>query len=87
MRGVIRLDDPTNHGGKVVSTGNTIIVMGKPVARKGDRCICPIQGHQNCFIAEGDPDVLLDGVPVAFDGHKTSCGAALISTVGSSGKT
>jgi uncharacterized Zn-binding protein involved in type VI secretion len=31
-------------------------------------------------IAEGDPKVLIDGIPVAFEGHKTSCGATLIST-------
>jgi uncharacterized Zn-binding protein involved in type VI secretion len=30
--------------------------------------------------------VLIDGVPVAFEGHATSCGAKLISTVGTSGR-
>lgn len=32
-------------------------------------------------IIEGDPKVLIDGVRVAFDGHLTSCGARLITTV------
>jgi len=56
------------------------------VARKGDRCSCPLPGHGDCVIAEGDPDVLIDGVPVAFDGHHTSCGAVLITTMPTSGR-
>ena len=81
MRGVIRLNDPTTHGGKVIAAAPNSTVMGIAVARKGDRCFCPIQGHQICLIAEGDPKVLIDGIPVAFEGHLTSCGAKLISTV------
>jgi len=86
MKRVIRLGDPTTHGGKVILAAPNSTAMGKAVARKGDRCLCPIQGHQNCVIAEGDPKVLIDGVPVAFEGHATSCGAKLISTVGNSGR-
>lgn len=86
MRRVIRLNDPTTHGGKVVAATSNSTVMGVAVARKGDRCFCPIQGHQQCVIAEGDPKVTIDGVPVAFEGHATSCGAKLISTVSSSGR-
>ncbi|AKJ28507.1 PAAR motif family protein [Caldimonas brevitalea] len=47
----------------------------------GDKCICPKKGHKNCTIVEGDPDFTVDGVPVAFDGHKTSCGATLIASL------
>ena len=86
MRGVIRLNDPTSHGGKVVGAAPNSSVLGVAVARKGDPCVCPIKGHVRCVIAEGDPQVLIDGVPVAFDGHKTSCGASLMSTVGNSGR-
>ncbi|PHV05987.1 hypothetical protein CSQ96_18145 [Janthinobacterium sp. BJB412] len=86
MRGVIRLNDPTSHGGKVVSASPNSKVMGVAVARKGDKCLCPLPGHGLCTIMEGDPKVLIDGVPVAFDGHRTSCGAALMSTVPTSGR-
>jgi uncharacterized Zn-binding protein involved in type VI secretion len=82
MKHVIRLGDPTSHGGSVVSAGGDFNVMGKQVARLGDKCTCPIKGHGNCVIAEGDPNWLIDGIPVALEGHKTSCGAALISTLG-----
>lgn len=84
MRGVIRLHDATSHGGKVVSAAPRSKVMGIAVARKGDQCSCPICGHHGCVIAEGDPKVLIDGIPVAFEGHKTSCGAVLLSSVPSS---
>jgi uncharacterized Zn-binding protein involved in type VI secretion len=82
MRGVIRLGDPTSHGGKVVSATGNLNIMGKDVARLGDKCTCPRPGHRNCTIVEGDPDWSIDGVPVALEGHKISCGATLISTVG-----
>jgi uncharacterized Zn-binding protein involved in type VI secretion len=81
MRGVIRLNDATSHGGKVLSAAPKTKVMGVAVARKGDRCSCPIRGHDGCVIAEGDSKVLIDGIPVAFEGHKTSCGATLLSSV------
>lgn len=81
MKGVIRLNDPTSHGGKVLAAAPNTTVLGVAVARMGDKCMCPIKGHDKCAIAEGDPNVLIDGVPVAFEGHKTTCGATLISTV------
>lgn len=84
MRGVIRLNDPTSHGGKVTSAAPKSKVNGLAVARKGDSCSCPRPGHTNCLIAEGDPKVLIDGIPVAFEGHATTCGAKLMSTMPSS---
>jgi len=86
MRGIIRVGDANSHGGKVVSGSERRKVMDRPVARQGDRCICPVQGHENCLIAEGDPTFIVDGKPAAFDGHKTSCGATLISSLSSSGR-
>ena len=86
MRNVIRLGDPTSHGGKVESVSAThFTVGGIPVARVGDKCSCPIKGHDNCTIAEGDPHHVIDGIAVAHDGHKTTCGATLIPTTGDYG--
>lgn len=87
MRGIIRLGDSTSHGGKVVTGQDKSIVMGRAVACIGDHCSCPISGHHDCVIVEGDPNVLIDGKAVAFEGHKTSCGASLISSMESSGRT
>jgi uncharacterized Zn-binding protein involved in type VI secretion len=86
MRNVIRLGDPTSHGGKVESVSAThFTVGGIPVARVGDKCSCPIKGHDNCTIAEGDPHHVIDGIAVAHDGHKTTCGATLMPTTGDYG--
>jgi len=38
MRGVIRLNDPTSHGGNVISAAPNSTVMDTAVARKGDSC-------------------------------------------------
>ena len=78
---VIRLGDKTSHGGVVVSATSHFNVFGKPVARLGDSVACPVPGHGVCSIAEGDPTWTIDGIPVALEGHKTSCGASLISSI------
>jgi len=81
MPHVIRVGDPTSHGGKVVASGAShFTVGGIAVALKGDACTCPKRGHGNCTIAEGDPTHTVGGVPVAYEGHKTTCGAVLIAT-------
>ncbi len=80
MRSIIRLNDPTSHGGSVTSvTATYFTVEGIAVARIGDKCTCPV--HGDCTIAEGDPHHVIDGLVVAYEGHKTSCGATLKSTV------
>lgn len=87
MPNVIRLGDPTSHGGKVVSvSADHFTVDGKPVARVGDACSCPIKGHDNCKVAEGSPRHVIDNVAVAYEGHKTTCGATLIATTGNFGE-
>lgn len=86
-KNVIRLGDPTDHGGKVVAcAASHFTVEGIPVALLGDTCTCPHKGHDNCTIAEGDSQHTINGVPVAYEGHKTTCGAVLISTIGSYSK-
>lgn len=82
MKKVIRLGDPTSHGGSVVSAASNFSMMGIQVARVGDHCTCPQKGHSGCVIVEGDPAWIIDGRAVALEGHMTSCGASLISTLG-----
>lgn len=83
MKNVIRAGDPTSHGGQVLSVNAThFIVDGIAVACVGDKCSCPIPGHGVCTIVEGSGSPMIDGVPVAYHGHKTSCGATLIATFG-----
>jgi uncharacterized Zn-binding protein involved in type VI secretion len=82
MPNVIRVGDPTSHGGSVLSSSVAhFTVCGKPVVVVGDKCSCPINGHQNCTIATGSSTHSVNGKAVAYDGDKTSCGATLTSTV------
>ena len=84
---IIRLGDPTDHGGQVIASGAPhFTVAGIPVALVGDACSCPKKGHGGCTIAEGDPQHTINGIPVAYEGHKTTCGATLIATVGNFSK-
>lgn len=83
MPNVIRVGDPTSHGGKVVSSSvGHFTVSGKAVVVVGDKCLCPMQGHQNCTVASGRSTHTVNGKAVAYDGDKTTCGATLISTIG-----
>lgn len=83
MPAPIRLGDSTSHGGKVSSVAATQTnLMGKPLACVGDVCTCPRPNHHNCKIVEGDPKWLINGKAVALHGHKISCGATLISSLG-----
>ena len=81
MPNIIRLGDSTSHGGKVVKVAaEHYTVGGIPVAGVGDLCSCPIPGHSECTIVEGNPEHTVEGAPIAYEGHKTSCGATLIAT-------
>jgi uncharacterized Zn-binding protein involved in type VI secretion len=82
MPAPIRLGDATSHNGKVTSAGSQTNVMGKPLAVVGDECSCPKPGHSNCKIVEGDPNWTINGKAVALHGHKVSCGATLVSSLG-----
>jgi uncharacterized Zn-binding protein involved in type VI secretion len=77
-RPLIRVDDTTSHGGKVLEGSENMIVDGKPVARVGDKVSCPI--HGDTTIDSGSPTYIIDGKPTARDGDKTACGATLKAT-------
>lgn len=80
MPNVIRLNDPMSHGGQVTKVAAThFTVDGIPVACVGNACVCPVHGPVT--IVEGESRHTIGGVAVAYDGHKTSCGATLTSTI------
>jgi uncharacterized Zn-binding protein involved in type VI secretion len=79
---VIRVGDPTDHGGKVLASSvPQFTVAGIPVAVVGDPVSCPKRGHRNCTIVSGNPVHTIHGKAVAYEGDKVSCGATLIATV------
>ena len=79
-RRIIRLGDSTTHGGKVIQVASTTEVDGIRIARLGDTVSCP-QCNGTHTIVEGEETCTDDDIPIALHGHKTSCGASLISSV------
>ena len=59
MRGVIRLNDPTSHGGKVVGAAPNSTVLGVAVARKGDPCARSNAKSQLSALAEASVSLRL----------------------------
>jgi uncharacterized Zn-binding protein involved in type VI secretion len=79
MKDVIRLGDLTTHGGVVLQAFSHTDLNGKPIAGVGHNVSCPL--CKGIFpIAEGSSTYAVDGIPVALDGMKTACGAALIAS-------
>ena len=78
--GVIRLGDKTTHGGKVICAQPDFKALGKAVAVEGDLATCP--KCKGIFpIQSASSERHHSGRSVAYDGDKTACGAALISSV------
>lgn len=78
----IRLEDATDHGGKVISASSAMRYDGRFVARKGDSVSCPLHPEViSNLIIEGDGTMTDNGVPVARHGYRTTCGCRLISSL------
>ena len=79
QRGVIRFNDATTHGGKVITASGSI-VMGIAAALEGDMTHCP-----RC---KGDFPIQPDGAgakhdsrPFAYHDDVTACGARLVTSL------
>lgn len=76
---IIRLGDPTSHGGTVIEGSPTDICLGKPIAFMGHKTYCP--DCKGTFpIIEGVQTTTFYGKGVALAGMRTSCGAILFAT-------
>ncbi len=76
---IIRLGDPTSHGGKVLEGSPMDICHGKPIAYMGHQTSCP-KCKGSYPIIEGALTTTFYGKGVALAGMKTACGATLIAT-------
>jgi uncharacterized Zn-binding protein involved in type VI secretion len=79
-RGVIRLNDQTDHGGKVISASSESVVMGKVAALQDDMTFCPKCKGKFAIKPDG-AGAKHKGKPYAYDGDTTECGARLISSL------
>lgn len=76
---IIRLGDPTSHGGTVLEGSLTDICFDKPIAFIGHKTHCP-KCKGTFPIIEGAMTASFYGMGVALAGMKTACGATLIAT-------
>ncbi|MCP1292301.1 PAAR domain-containing protein [Chromobacterium sp. S0633] len=80
MSRVIRQGDRLSSGGTVLQGSGLGGHLQQPLARKGDPVFCPLKDHGHNRIAEGAAHWLLDGRPVALEGHRCECGCTLLSS-------
>lgn len=83
----IIVGDTTTHGGVVLSGSTTSFWYGTAIARMGDRVYCPKCKPHFFEIAEGLSNCTDHGMPMAGEGHLTTCGAALIAVGAASNMT
>lgn len=82
MMNLIRLDDDTDHGGKVITASTSMRFDGRFVARKGDEVSCPLHPDvKPNVILDGDASMMDAGVPIARQGDKATCGCTLLSSL------
>jgi uncharacterized Zn-binding protein involved in type VI secretion len=79
-RGIIRLNDKTDHGGQVISATSNTTVMGVLAALQGDMTFCP-KCKGNFPIKPDRTGAQHQGKHYAYDGDATACGARLITSL------
>src|SRR5438067_9228642 len=79
-RGVIRIDDKTDHGGKVITASSGPVVMGKPAALADDMTYCPKCKGQFAIKPDGK-GAKHEGRAYAYHGDQTECGARLVTSL------
>lgn len=78
-KAVIRMGDPTSHGGHVTGAFSNLMVYGKAAAGIGHPGYCPLCKTTFTIVA-GAGNYSFMGKNVAVEGMQTSCGATLIAT-------
>lgn len=80
-RAIVRIGDPTSHGGTVLEGFDTLTVYGKKAAGVGHLGYCPAC-KQHFVIVAGAESYSYLGKNIALEGMLTSCGAVLLATQG-----
>lgn len=79
-KGVVRLNDNTDHGGKVISASSGTVVLGELAALHFDMTSCP-RCRGNFAILVAGNGATHSGRTYAYHGDLTDCGARLISSL------
>lgn len=86
MQGVIRVGDKLSSGGVVLSGSSGLRFLEQEAACVGDKVFCPLPGHGDNQITEGDPGFRAQGRPVALHGHRCACGCTLVTSLPNAGR-
>ena len=82
---IITVGDSNSSGGKVISGSAAHTIMGRAIARMGDKVDCPARYpdgklHGVNPIVEGVENFSIDGIPLAVEGFKSACGCTLVGS-------
>jgi uncharacterized Zn-binding protein involved in type VI secretion len=79
--GIIVQGDALSSGGIVLPIERPKPnIMNMPWACMGDKVSCPIPSHGAGVIIEGCDSLKINGLPIALQGHKVSCGCTLVAS-------
>ncbi|WP_312268003.1 PAAR domain-containing protein [Pseudescherichia sp.] len=76
---VVVLNDPTSHGGRVISASSTFEIKGKNAALLHDTVSCPQHGSNP--IVECDMSYEENGKGIVVHGCKSACGSVVYATL------
>lgn len=78
LKAIIRQNDPSDHGGYMISAGGKPVVNGLKLCVDGDIHVCPIKDHGNTPV-RSTTRYTTGGKGVLRAGDVAGCGAVLIS--------
>jgi len=70
------LNDPTSHGGKVITASSSYVFDGRRAALPDDLVSCPLHGDNP--LIEGDRSFTDQGRPLVTSGCRSQCGAIVL---------
>ena len=77
-KGLVRIGDPSDHGGSMISAGSIVTAGGKLLCVDQDMHSCPIRGHGVTPVT-GTSKVKSAGKKILRIGDTAGCGATLVS--------
>lgn len=78
MRNLVRLGDPSDHGGKMITANGLFKVNGKMQCVNGDLHSCPVRGHGVTPVSSSY-SATSNGKSITLIGDKAGCGATIVS--------
>lgn len=76
MPEIVKLNDPSDHGGKMIQASGGFTVDDIDGCVSGDIHQCPIRGHGNTPVSSSSPHTA-NGKAILRTGDKAACGATI----------